>query len=498
MWLVSFFSLAIALSACSGDKQGKPSLITIGIPQDIEDSLDPNDMVAAGTKEIFFNVFEGLVKPDSDGNIVPAVASEINVSDDGLTYTFTLREGVKFHDGTFVTVDDIIYSVNKCAGLNGNTSITAFSDVKEIVAVDDSHVAITLNNPNNNFLSSIATVECAIIPEHNENPDNNCIGTGPYMFVSRTPLENIVMTKFEDYYGECGNVTDIEFKICDNADTIAMMLDAGTIDMFSRLTDAQLAEITSDDYEILEGTMNLVQALYLNNDFEPFKDVRVRKALCYAVDRQALLDMISGGDGVIIGSSIYPSFGKYYDESLAKAYEPDVAKAKELLKEAGYENGLSFTITVPSNYQQHVDTATVLAEQLKAAGINATINQVDWDTWLSEVYAGRNYEATVIGVDAATLTADALLDRFASDAPNNFVNFNSAAYDTALANAVAELDDEKQTAYYKECAKILSDEAANVYIQDLPEYVAINKKFTGYKFYPMYIMDISTLNCTED
>ena len=108
--LLSVLSLAVALCGCTGDKKGNSdSSITIGILQDIEETLDPHNMVAAGTKEIFFNVFEGLVKPDSDGNIVPAVASEINVSEDRLNYTFTIREGVKFHDDTIVTADDVVH-----------------------------------------------------------------------------------------------------------------------------------------------------------------------------------------------------------------------------------------------------------------------------------------------------------------------------------------------------------------------------------------------------
>ena len=114
--LTVFTTLTIALSGCSGDKgSDSTSQITIGIAQDIEDSLDPHKVVAAGTKEIFFNIYEGLVKPDSDGNFIPAVASDVKVAEDGSTYTFTLREGIKFHDGSPVTVEDIKYSLDRCA-----------------------------------------------------------------------------------------------------------------------------------------------------------------------------------------------------------------------------------------------------------------------------------------------------------------------------------------------------------------------------------------------
>ena len=155
------------------------------------------------------------------------------------------------------------------------------------------------------------------------------------------------------------------------------------------------------------------------------------------------------------------------------------------------------TITVPSNYEQHVDTALVLKNQLALIGINASIEKVDWDTWLNDVYLGRNYESTVIGVDAANLSANALLSRFTSEAGDNFTNYNNPAYDTAFNNAVNATDDETATKYFKECAEILNSDAANVYIQDLPDFVAINKKFEGYSFYPLYVLDLTKIKTVK-
>ena len=111
-------------------------------------------------------------------------------------------------------------------------------------------------------------------------------------------------------------------------------------------------------------------------------------------------------------------------------YPQDVTKAKELLAEAGYPDGFDMTITVPSNYQQHVDTAQVLKEQLKQIGINAEIQLIEWDSWLSDVYANRDYQSTVVGVDASALTGGALLERFTSDSPVNFINFKNEKYDS--------------------------------------------------------------------
>lgn len=496
--VVVLTTLTIALSACSGDKAGgNSSRITIGIPQDLEDSLDPHKAVAAGTKEVYFNIFEGLVKPDSDGNLVPAVASEYKASEDGKVYTFTLRDGIKFHDGSPVTVEDIKYSIDKCADTSmGEPLIAAFSNIDSVNILDDRTVEIVLKESNTEFDAELANVTAAIIPASNTEADTKPVGTGPYKYVSRSPQEKIVLTRFDGYWGESAHIQDITLKVCANADSLVMDLEGGSIDMIARVTATQAAEL-SDKFEVLEGTMNLVQALYLNNGVEPFNDIKVRQALCYAVNGQEIMDFVSDGKGTAIGSSMFPSFGKYYTEELNDTYKQDIEKAKALLAEAGYPDGFSFTITVPSNYQQHIDTAQVLVEQFKAIGVNAAIELIEWDSWLSDVYAGRNYQSTVVGVDASSLTARALLERFGSDAPNNFINFNSPAYDTALAQAIASTEDEEKTRYYKECEKLLSEEAANVYIQDLPEFVAINKKYGGYEFYPLYVQDFSKLYIVE-
>ena len=489
-------ALTIALGACSGDKAGESSSqITIGIPQDIEDSLDPHKAVAAGTKEVLFNLYEGLVKPDSSGELQPAIASDYSISEDATTYTFTLREGVKFHDGSMVTAEDVKYSIDRCADTtNGEPLVEAYSNIKSVNIVDEKTVEVVLNTADSDFLANMTT---AIIPASNENPDTNPIGTGPYKYVSRSPQENFVVEKFDEYWGTPANIENVTFRVCANADSIVMNLQGGSIDMFARLTTTQASQL-GDQFDVLEGTMNLVQALYLNNAVEPFNDERVRQALCYAVDPQGIMDLISDGKGTEIGSSMFPAFEKYYMPELNDIYNQDLDKAKELLAEAGYPDGFSFTITVPSNYQQHIDTAQVLVEQLKNIGVTAEIELVEWETWVSEAYTNRNFEATVVGVDASSLTASALLSRFVSDAPNNFINFSNADYDAAYARAEAAVDDEETTEGFKECERLLAEHADNVYIQDLPCLVALNKKYAGYEFYPLYVQDISKLYIVEE
>ena len=237
--------------------------------------------------------------------------------------------------------------------------------------------------------------------------------------------------------------------------------------------------------------MSLVQALYLNNAVAPFDDERVRQALCYATDRQQILDLAFDGYGSLVGSSMYPTLSKYFDESLTDWYAYDVDKAKALLAEAGYPDGFSMTITVPSNYPQHVDTAQVLAEQYKAIGVEVEILPVEWNTWIEEVYTGRDFQSTVVGVDASNMTARAMLERFQSQAGDNFINYHSDTYDALFAQAIATADDAEQTALYGQMQRDLTEHAANVYIQAPADLVAVRKGLEGVTFYPLYVLDLS-------
>ncbi|MBO4266733.1 MAG: ABC transporter substrate-binding protein [Lachnospiraceae bacterium] len=487
---------AVALSACSGDKTDESSKIVIGIPQDLEDSLDPHEAVAAGTKEILFNIYEGLLKPDETGNLVPAVAKEYSVSDDGLTYSFILRDGVKFHNGKEVTAEDVKYSIEKSAGMNvADSLIPAFSNISEVRIIDNGQVDIVLTEPDIDFPAYIANLNASIIPKSNSKPSTDPIGTGPYMYVSRSPQENIILKKFDNYWGTPANIENVTLKVIPNADSIVMNLNGGSVDMFARLTVTQTKQL-SDDFNVLEGEMNLVQAVYLNHAVRPFDNVDVCRALSYAVDVENVLEMTSDGKGFPVGSSMFPAFKKYYVDLTGK-YPTDREKAKELLASAGYPDGFKFSITVPSNYQPHIEAAQVIAQQLKQIGVTADIKLVEWNTWLSDVYSGRNYEATLIGVDASSLTATAMLDRFVSDAPNNFTNYSDSAYDELYKKVYTAKTDEERVEIYKSLQENLADNAANIYIQDMAEFVALSDKYDGYVFYPMYVQDLAKIRLKD-
>ena len=475
----------------SSSKEERKNEITIGLSNDLDNNLDPHKTTKAGTREVMFNIFEGLMKPLPNGDLKPCLADSYTISDDGLTYIFTLKENVLFHNGKVVTVDDVLYSFDRC--INPTDALIRPYDelkvIKSITSPKANTIVFTLSSKDVDFLNALTL---PIIPHDYDNLDTMPIGTGPFKFVSREAQNTVILERFNDYHGTPAHLDKVTLKIMENVDSLVLSLQSKAIDLCNHLPTEQAIQL-KDDFDIVEGSMSVVQALYLNNAIEPFNDIRVRKALCYAIDRKQILDIAFDGYGTLVGSSMYPSLGKYFDDSLSNIYEYDVDKAKALLTEAGYPNGFNMVITVPSNYSQHVATAEVISEQLKKVGINAELKLVEWNTWVSDAYVGRNYETTVVGLDASTMTARAMLNRFVTDNRKNFVNFSSGDFDNYFNKAINAIDDATQVEMYKKAEKVLAEEACNVYIQAPADLVAMRKGLKGMEFYPLYVLDLAPL-----
>jgi peptide/nickel transport system substrate-binding protein len=385
----------------------------------------------------------------------------------------------------------VFYSFETCAATSVTSAVVEALSAVTDYSVEGNDITLTLSAPNPDFLSYVASVY--IVPKDYADQATQPVGTGPFKFVSRSVQENVILERNQDYYGQGASLDKVTYKIYEDNTALFTALDSGALDLVAHLSSDQVNNLTNG-YTVLEGTMNLVQAIYLNNAVAPFDNELVRQALCYAVDVDAMLELTADGHGTKVGSSMYPAFGKYFDASLADAYPYDVEKAKELLAQAGYTDGFTFTIKVPSNYQPHVNTATVLVEQLKQVGVNAEIQLVDWETWLNDVYGNRDFEATVVGFDSSILAASGMLARWVSDNGKNMINYNNPEYDQTYAAAQATTDDAEQTQLYKKCLEILSDTAANVYLQDMADFVAINPGLEGFQFYPLYVIDMSLLS----
>ena len=503
--LLTAAMLLISLCACAGDTDNsndkQPSAesgelsdgssVTVGIAQDL-DSLDPHRALSAGTSEVLFNIFEGLMKASPDGGVIPAVASDYSMSDDGKTYTFTLREGVTFHNGDPVTLEDVLYSLERCAGSesDGAPLIAAFSNVESISADAEGRVVVALTEPSLEFLNAMTA---AVIPKDSGSTQATApVGTGPFSFVSYMPQNSMEMKRYEGYWGTAPKLEKVTFKIITDANTLVLGLNGGTLDMVIHLPNTSAPEI-GKELTVLTDTMKLVQALYLNNGVKPFDDARVRQAMYYAINVPEIIEFVCDGAGVPTGTSMYPAFTKYFVPELADKYQQDLDKAKQLLTDAGYPNGFTMTITVPGNYEQHVDTALVLSQQLAAVGITAQVQEVAWETWVQDVYKGRQFEGTVSGIAASNMTAREMLERYTTGHSKNFINFSDAEFDDVVARAMTTMDMDEQVALYKRAQEILNERAGSLWLQDLCDLVVLRPQLDGMTFYATYVLDMSTI-----
>lgn len=490
--LLAVFCLCGAVACVNTEDDTEANEVIVGVQQDFG-NLDPHEAEAAGTKEVLFNIFEGLVKCDVDGNFNPCIAQSYEISDDYLIYEFILRQDVVFHNEKKLTMDDVLYSLNRA--IEKEDSNHPLQNITKVEAVDEKTLRLSLKEADTDLLTFL---NCAIVPCDYDKQSTNPVGTGPFKFTEYVPGEYLVIEKNDTYFltDKQAKLDKVTFKIVASVDAAFLELKTGSIHIFPYLTADKTEQLT-DSYEVLGGNQNLLQMMALNNTEAPFDDVRVRQAVNYAVDKESIIQLTSYGYGASLGTSMSPkSAKKWYNTQTDSVYTQNQAKAKELLKEAGYENGLEFTISVPSNYQFHVDTAQAIAAQLKEVGITAKIELVEWATWLETVYAGRQYQATIIGLTAELSPRDAV-SRYESTASNNFMNYNNADFDSTYQLAITETDETKKLQHYQALQMYLTQDAAAVFIQDPDLLVAVKKNIGGYQMYPYYVQDMSTVYFKE-
>jgi len=491
IWVVFFAFLAVVIAifpSCSRKSAGSEAELRFGFTTEPK-TLDPlnvkND--SADSRSILFNVFEGLIKPATDGTFLPCAAESWTIEQGGLVYNFKLREGVPFHDGSTVKPSDVKFTLDTAIseGFNG------FDRIKEISIAEENRIIVTLKSPDLEFLPYMTV---GIVKAENSDRENNIIGTGPFKIESYTLQQNLVLKKFDDYWQpslpHLDKVTIVFFA---NTDAMMTALRGGSIDGGS-ITGSQAAQLDHRYFEIINSYSAAVQLLALNNTVRPFNDRRVRLALNYGVDVQNIIDTAFFGVGHPSGSPLIPGLSVYYQDSLSYPYEPD--RARTLLGEAGFNEGnkLSFEITVPSNYTMHVDTAQVIVNQLQKIGVDATIKLVDWTTWINEIYRGRQYQATIISLDSAVVSPRNFLARYHSGNSGNFINFSNAEYDRIFDLSLGETDETKRIRLYKDAQRVVTENAASVFIQDILYYKAFRRDvFAGVLNYPLLIVDFSSI-----
>ena len=453
------------------------------------DSLDPYKSAAADTDAVMHNIYRGLVDYNEKGEIIPALATSWDISEDGRAYTFHLRDDVLFHNGEKFTSEDVVYWYERLAGLNGEEALySKMTMIESVKAVDENTVEVKLESADAAFLP-IAKI--ALMPAGYTMSETKPVGAGPYRFVSYTPGEKIVMERFDEYYGEAPSIEKAEFYIISDESAAVTALESGQLDIAN--VSAVNAPVLERDFDIYSFPQNMVCLFALNNTVKPFDDIRVRQAMNYAINRDEIIQGAFDGYGTPLYTGFSPVMGFYYNDALENYYPYDVERAKALLAVAGYPDGFAVTITVPSNYQPHIDTAQIISEQLKKVGVKAEIKLVEWGAWLEDVYSNAEYQTTVVGLAGKLDPYDILL-RYTTTYRRNFVRYSNTEYDEIIKEAADENDQEKRAELYKEAEKLLTEDAVSVFTLDPNLVVASRRDLKGYTPYPVNFMDLTKLH----
>jgi peptide/nickel transport system substrate-binding protein len=340
---------AAVLALTAGTAFAQQTDITIGMQLE-PPNLDPTGGAAAAIDEVVYaNVFEGLTRYRSDGSIAPALAERWEVSDDGRTYTFHLRQGVRFHDGTDMTADDVKFSLDRARAENStNAQKALFAGIFEVRVVDDHTVEVELTGPNSAFPTNMAWGDAVIVaPESVDQAATEPVGTGPFKFSRWVQGDRVELVRNEDYWGEMPALESATFKFISDPTAAFSAMMAGDIDAFPGYPAPEtLAQFEADPrFRLLIGSTEGETILAMNNQDEALRDVRVRQAIARAVDRQEIIDGAMFGYGTPIGTHFAPHHPDYVDLTAQSSHDPD--RARELLAEAGYGDGLTLSLKLP-------------------------------------------------------------------------------------------------------------------------------------------------------
>jgi ABC-type transport system substrate-binding protein len=361
--------------------------------------LDPTANPAAAISEILYgNVYEGLVQFAADGSVLPMLARSWDVSADGLVYTFHLKSGVRFHDGTAFDAAAAQFSLQRIVAAGStNPQRSRLRAIRSVEAVDALTLRVSLSRRSSGLLQGLAFGSAVMVSPRSAAGDAvRPTGTGPFRFLRWRRGDSITLERNPDFRGEPAALDQATFKFIADPTAAFAALMAGDIDAFSNYPAPEsFAQFAVDRrFKVFNGTTEMETVLGINERRPPLNDVRVRRAISHALDRRAIIDGAMFGYGTPIGSHFPPRNPAYID--LTDVYPHDVAKAKALLAEAGYPRGFALTLKLPPpSYARR--SGEIVAAQLAQAGIRVEIQNLEWAQWLDQVYGRHDFDLSIVG-----------------------------------------------------------------------------------------------------
>jgi len=434
-------------------------------------NLDPTGGAAAAIDEVTYaNLFEGLTRFASDGAVVPGLAQSWSVSEDGLTWTFGLRPGVVFHDGTVMDSADVVFSLNRARAEDStNAQKALFAGITDVSAPDATTVVIALDAPNGNFAFNMAWGDAVIVaPESVDTNATQPVGTGPFRFVEWAKGDSVTLERFDDYWGASPALMRATFKFISDPNAAFAAMMAGDVNAFPVFPAPEtLANFDADPrFSVIVGSTEGETILAMNN--ANLTDVRVRKAISHAIDRQAIIDGAMFGYGTPIGTHFAPHNPDYVDLTGGSAHDPDMARA--LLAEAGATDLTLRMALPPPSYARR--GGEIIASQLRAVGIATEITNMEWAQWLEQVFRGKDFDLTIV-----SHTEPADINIYAR--PEYYFQYDNAGFQELMETLDVTAAPEARTALLQDAQKMIAADYVNGYLFQLAKTGVADSRIEG-------------------
>ena len=457
-------AMALSLVACGGDSSaasgGPRTSMVYGMSAE-PSTLDPMNVASMNTFTVTYALYDTLTVSDGNGSYKPYLCDDIQVSEDGLTYTITLNKEVKFQDGSTLTTEDIAYSIQRTIDAGWAFDMTLCIDSVEVV--DEHTVVLHLNTPFGGMLGSLASPFFSIMSKAyceahtDEEIARAPMGTGAYKLAEWVSGDHITLEANEDYFAGAPQIKTITLRPYTDKNTGLIALEAGELDAFLNINPSDIPTVESNpDLALYSCDAASVLSLNMNIEDEVLSNELVRKAIFAAVNKDDIIVGALEGIGTPANSPIPTVCAGYSAETPGSVYDPEAAK--EYLKEAGYENGLSLTLCLKEDTTNQ-KVAQILKSQLAEVGIDVTIEIMEGGAYTNAVYSNGDYQMTIGSWSAMFLDAYSVMySQFHKDCYGSTGNITHVTTDelSSLLDAAAEAnDDQKVAAYDAACANIL-------------------------------------------
>jgi peptide/nickel transport system substrate-binding protein len=480
---------ALALSACGGGESvdtgggggggGDNTLVAAVSAQ--PDQLDPHVTTAYASFQVLENVYDTLVVPDpEDLTMQPSLATEWTTSEDDLEWRFTLRDDVTFHDGSEFDSADVVYSYNRIIDEELSNSFR-FQNVESVEADGPQTVVLRLSQPTPNLLERIGSFKGMAILSENAAEDfdltTEANGTGPFRLES-SDASSTVLTAYEDYWGGAPAIDGVEFRYITEPAAALTALQNGEVQWTDNVPPQQIESLADDDSVELETTASVdYWYMSMNYDRPPFDNRDVRRAISFAIDREAVAEAAWFGAAQANQTAIPEDSYFYYDYA---PFDRDPEQARQLLQQAGVTTPLTMGLMVTDEYPETVTAAQVIASQLEEIGVQVEIETLDFATWLDRQGAG-DYDAFYLGWLGNLDPAAFYQEQHQTDGPNNYQGYSNPQVDQLLQQGSTETDDAARKAIYDQAAQLIVDDVSYLYLYNPDVVQAWAPGLTGYQ-----------------